>query len=245
MTAIQTLPRPAILDDGTIRSVMAPADSILAAADDVARTLGTSSSGVILTAFLEAAAHGLGLDGLGCYLHCSNRSDVDRQRSITRLKNLTVFTYSSSGSGFGSAVRAVFRDSLRAFRHAQSPGELLLPRLGMTLDNAPFVHFNDVRSVIAADDEPTSPVPAAESGAATSPDKPVLTGTSPGNIYPSSAVLSLSVGAFVGASRRPFLSLETNLLRMDGISLLVERMNRVLAAAATVPPAADRVSRVP
>jgi hypothetical protein len=234
MTAIQALPRPAVLDGGTIRSVLAPAEPFLNTADAVARTSRISSSGVILTAFLEAAAQTLQLDELGCYLYSSNRSGLDRQGSITRLKNLTVLAYSSGGTDFRSAAREVFQNSLTAYRHAQSPGALFLPRLDLATENIPFVHFNDVRSIVAMD-EPEEAVDQPEPGAEIAPDKPVLTETSPG--YTAGATLNLGVGAIQGASRKPILRIETNLLRMDGISLLLERMSRILGAAALVPSA--------
>ncbi|MFI7644231.1 condensation domain-containing protein [Nonomuraea sp. NPDC049400] len=229
MTAIQALPWPAILDSGTVRSFTVPAESVLIAADEVARTSGTSSSGVILTAFLQAAAQTLCLDGLGCYLHCSNRTGLGREASVTRLKNVTVYAYSPGSSDFRSAVREVFRDSLKAYRNAQSPGELFLSRLGLNPEEAPFIQFNDVRSVVAMDGL-TGRVQQAEPRAEVDSDKPVMTETW-SEITHHPAVLNLGVGAVMGASRKPILRFQTNLLRMDGISLLVERMNRVLAAA--------------
>ncbi len=234
LAAIQKLTRPAILDGGTMRSFMMPAESFLNAADDVARTSGTSSSGVILAAFLQAAAQALNLDGLGCYLNSSNRTGLERQGSITRLKNLAVFAYSPGSTDFRSAARAVFRDSLRAYRHAQSPGVLFLSRLGVAPENEPFVHFNDVRSIVPMD-APKGPVQEAEPRAAAEPDQPVMTETAPRYTDDTAVTLNLGVGAIMGASRKPILKVETNLLRMDDIAQLLERMNRLLAAAVLVP----------
>jgi hypothetical protein len=45
------------------------------------------------------------------------------------------------------------------------------------------------------------------------------------------ATLNLGVGPIMGASATPVLTFETNLLRVDGISQLVERMHHILAAA--------------
>jgi hypothetical protein len=240
MTAIQALPRPAVIDNGTVHSAVVPAESVLTAANEVARVSGTSSSAVLLTAFLQAAAQILHLEGLGCYLHCSNRTDVKRQGSVTRLKNLTVYAYSPSSSDFTSAVRQVFRGSLKAYRHAQSPGELFFPRLGVALEDGPFIHFNDVRSVVAMDELPVPEQLAEPQAGVADTDEPAITETSRETArkikYAPTPVLSLAVGGFMGVSKRPLLTIETNLMRSEGISLLLERMNCILVAAA-VPSA--------
>jgi hypothetical protein len=235
LAVIRTLPRPAMLDNGAVRSVEMPAESILAAAHEVARASGTSSSGVLLTAFLHASAQTLALDGVGCYLQCSNRSDAQRQHSITRLKNLTVFTYSADGSDFRTAVRTVFQDSLKAYRHAQSPGELFLPRMGMTpADDAPFTFYNDVRTIVPMDGPIGSPRQEAAEPQ-TDPVKLAVPGARLG--YSPIPVLSLGVGAIMGSSKKPVLKLEANVLHTDGLLLLLERMNHVLTTAAATSPA--------
>lgn len=245
MAAIQALPRPAILDGGTIRCVVVPAESILTAAGEVARMSATSSSAAILTAFLQAAAQILGLEGLGCYLHCSNRSDPERRGSITRLKNVAVFAYSPGCPDFRSAVREVFRDSLNAYRHAQSPGGLFLRRLGTSPGNAPFIEFNDVRSVVVMEG-PAEPVQQADPGAEADPGQTVTAEIpsldSHNDSHNPAAVLTLGVGPIVGVgplehSAKPFLRVETNILSADGISLLLTRMHRILTAADMVMPA--------
>lgn len=229
MAVINALPRPSFAVSGPVRTITAPVGSLLDAADEVARTSGTSSSGVLLTAFLLATAQLFEVDAFGCYLHCSNRSDLARQESITRLKNMTMYTYSRGPSDFRSAVREVFRGSLTAYRHAQSPGELFLPRLGVDPEHAPFVHFNDVRSVVARDGW-TGPAQPPDPGAVADPDQPAITET-PAERTNVPATLNLGVGPIMGASPKPVLTFETNLLRLDGISLLVERMDHILAAA--------------
>ncbi|WP_086666550.1 hypothetical protein [Lentzea kentuckyensis] len=229
MAVINALPRPSFAVSGPVRTITAPVGSLLDSADDVARTSGTSSSGVLLTAFLLATAQHFDVDAFGCYLHCSNRSDLARQESITRLKNMTMYTYSRGPSDFRSAVREVFRGSLSAYRHAQSPGELFLPRLGVDPEHAPFVHFNDVRSVVARDGW-TGPAQRTEPGAAADPDEPAITET-PAERTNVPATLNLGVGPIMGASAKPVLTFETNLLRADGIARLVERMHHILAAA--------------
>lgn len=50
-------------------------------------------------------------------------------------------------------------------------------------------------------------------------------------------VLIVGVGAVMGGSRKLVLTLETNILRLDDISFLIERMNRVLTAAVMVSTA--------
>lgn len=228
MAVINDLPRPSFAVSGPVRTITMPVGSLLSSAEEVSRTSRASSSGVILTAFLQATAQTFGLDAFGCFLHCSNRNGVARQESITRLKNMTMYAYSRGSSDFRSAAREVFRGSLKAYRHAQSPGELFLPRLGVEPERAPFVHFNDVRSVVARDGW-TGPSPQAEPGAA-DPDQPAMTET-PAESTNVPATLNLGVGPIMGASPKPVLTFETNLLRMDGISLLVERMHHILAAA--------------
>ncbi|MEV1117142.1 condensation domain-containing protein [Actinosynnema sp. NPDC049800] len=237
MAMVQALPRPPVLDGGTVRSVIVSAEPVLRAADDIARMFGASSSGVILTAFLRAAAQTLRLDTIGCYLHSSNRSDPARQGSITRLKNLTVLVWSPGSTDPRSAVREVFRNSLEAYRHAQSPGALFLPRLDLASENTPFIHFNDVRSIVPMDGLKGA-VHQMGPRAAVDAAKPVMKETAPG--YAAGPTLNLGVGAIQGASREPILRVETNLLRTEGISLLLERMNSFLARAVLVPSAGSQ-----
>jgi cytochrome P450 len=242
LAAIRRLPRPTVIDHGTIRSVVVPADSILTAAGDVARTSGISSSAVILTAFLEAVAHTLGLDGFGYYLNCSNRTDQGRRSSITRLKNMTVCVYAPGPADFRSRARQVFRDSLHAYRHAQSPGVMLLPRLGVPANQAPFVQFNDVRSVVTMDRPVATAGPAAPALSVRAEIPSLDSHTDSSNPQP---VLILGVGPVLGvgpleSSGKPSLRLETNVLPADDIPLLLRRMDRVLGEAVTgrrEPPA--------
>ncbi|WP_344470679.1 condensation domain-containing protein [Nonomuraea monospora] len=236
MPAIAALPRPAVLDGGAMRAVITPAEPVLTAAEQVAPASGTSSSAVILTAFLLATAQVLQLDHLGCYLHCANRSDPGRRDSVTRLKSMTVYGYSGGGPDFRAATREVFRGSLTAYRHAHSPGGLFLDRLGVAAQEAPFVQFNDVRPFVAAPGPAEPAVQGATVGPA-SPGEPAITEIPPEDAHNPVAVLALGVGPFVGAGSlegagSPILRLETNLLRMDGIALLLKRMTRILAAAA-------------
>lgn len=240
LAAIQALPRPAVLDCGIMRSAVVPAESVLAAADELARTSAASSSAVILTAFLQACAQTLCLDGLGCFLHCSNRTDLERRGSITRLRNMAVYTYSPGHPDFRSAVREVFRDSLKAYRNAQSPGGLFLSRLGTAPQDAPFIEFNDVRSVVV--DRPAELTQESDPRAEAEPGGPVAVETQPLDSHHSEAVLILSVGPFVGAgplevSGKSVLRLETNVLCLDDILLLMARMDRIVTAAVMVPSA--------
>lgn len=222
-TAIRAMRHPALVDGGTMHRFVTPADAVLAATDEVAKMSGVTSSGVLLAAFLVATAWTLGLDDLGCYLHCSNRSSLERRNSITRIKTLAIYAYSAGRTGFETAVREVFRGSLRAYRYAQSPGQLFLPRLGISPENAPFVEFNDVRPLVAMD-QPTGPARRAETGSG----RPLITEVPPEDGHMPSAVLALGVGAIAGVSKRPALTFETNVLTMDDTSLLVEHMRRTL-----------------
>ena len=222
-TAIRATPHPALVDGGTMHRFVTPAESVLTATDDVAEMIGATSSAVLLTAFLEATASTLGLTDLGCYLHCSNRNSLELRNSITRLKTLTVYAYSAGRLDFRTAVREVFRGSLNAYRYAQSPGQLFLPRLGISPENAPLLMFNDVRTVVAMD-QSTGPARRAEAGSG----KPVMTEVPPEDGHMPNAVLACAVGATAGISKRPTLIFETNVLTMDDTALLIEHMQRTL-----------------
>jgi hypothetical protein len=219
---IASLPQPRVLDGGALRTVAVPAQAFLGAAEGIARISAASSSAVVLTAFLQATAHVFGLDRLGVYLHCSNRPDPQRRASVTRLKNLTIFTFSPDVADFRSTLREVFRSSLAAYRHAQSPGELFLFRLAVAPETAPFVHFNDVRSIVASPDGPAREL---------DPDEPLVPSIASQNGYHPDPILDLGVGRIVGsASKDPVLKIETNLLHADDVLLLLERMRGVIAS---------------
>ncbi|KII00198.1 hypothetical protein LP52_02435 [Streptomonospora alba] len=130
---------------------------------------------------------------------------------------------------FRYAVREVFRNSLHAYRHAQSLGALFLSRIDSAPNNTPFVHSNDVRSIVPMDEPKRADRPVVPAAA----DKPVMTETVPG--YATGATLNLGVGAMQGSSRHPILRVETDLLPVEGVSLLLERMNRILAGALPAP----------
>ncbi|MFI7644235.1 hypothetical protein [Nonomuraea sp. NPDC049400] len=242
MLVIAALPWPAVLDAGAMRAVITPAEPALTAAEEVALASGTSSSAVIFTAFLLATAQVLRLDRLGCYLHCANRSDPGRWDSVTRLKSMTVYSYSAGRPNFRAATREGFRGSFTAYRHSHSSGGLFLDRLGVAAQDAPFVQFDDVRPFVAAPgpSEPSGPSePAGQAATAglAAPGEPAITEIPPEDAHNPVAVLALDVGLFVGAgplegAGSPILRLE-NLLRMDGIALLLKRMTRILAAATT------------
>jgi len=239
MAVIRELPRPAVIDSGIMRSGVVPAASVLTAADEVARTSGASSSAVILTAFLQAAAQTLRMDGLGCFLHCSNRTDLTHRGSITRLRNMGVYAYTPGDPDFRSAVREVFRDSLKAYRNARSPGGLFLSRFGAAPEDGPFIEFNDVRSVVV--DRPADLSQQSDPRTAAEPGEPKTIEVRPLDSQHPEGLLMLSVGPFVGGPPEvlgmPVLRLETNVLCMDDISLLLTRMDRILTAAVMGSPA--------
>ncbi|MDQ7905947.1 hypothetical protein RB614_15650 [Phytohabitans sp. ZYX-F-186] len=236
LNVIRALPRPAVVDGGTMRSVLWSAESVVTAADEIARRSATSSSGVVLTAFLLATTKTLGLDAIGCYLHCSNRADLERRASISRLKSMVIYAYSPGGADVQSAMRAGFRGSLTAYRHAQSPGLQFLARLGMSPDEAPFIQFNDKRSVVPVTGPADPALSAGIEATAADPDKPVIIENQPFESHADEPMLKFSVELLAGSRASAFV-IETNILDRDGIFLLMGRMQDVLAAANTAPAA--------
>jgi hypothetical protein len=197
MLVIAALPRPAVRDGGTVRTVITP----------------------------------------GCHLHCVNKSDPGRRDSVTRLKSMTVYNYSAGRADFRAATHEVFRGSFTAYRNAHSPGGLFLERLGVAAQDAPSVQFDDVRQFVAAPG-PTEPAGQAATVELAAPGEPAAAEIPPEDPRNPAAVLALGVGLFVGAgplegAGSPILRLETNVLCMDGIALLLKRVTRILAAAAT------------
>jgi len=197
----------------------------------VARGFSVGVPSLLLASYTMAVSAALDLDAFLVRLHCANRFNPARMRSVTRLKSTTTMPCTEPMRTWQEVAAETRELSLMAYQHAQFPPEEHVQVLDDVLpswrDGAPLiVEFNDRRAIFdpAADTSPGAGVDLTPF-----PDHPVV------SLEPIRRAAQPFMGLAIDPCLRTggaALKLETNLLSPemieDFLSGIRERFAREL-----------------
>ncbi|MGW4911721.1 condensation domain-containing protein [Streptomyces sp. NPDC004270] len=122
-------------------------------------SLSTSTSALLLTSCALAASDTLGAADVLLHLHCANRFDPPRIRSVTRLKSMALMPYRRESQVLSAEAKRVWRSALLAYLHAQVPPGVAAEIIRRA-ENRLLVEFNDRRTL--ADEVEGDPLGGAD-----------------------------------------------------------------------------------